>query len=209
MVALVVVLGAALALVWPTIRPDSPPVANAAATAQSRPTPASGAAAASNSGRTPLAAAPLPLVNGVPCDMLESTIFHIHAHLALFVDGQEQVVPFGVGIGQPWQVSDSGEGPFVTGGACFYWIHTHTQDGVVHIESPIRRSFTLGDFFAIWHQPLSSTQMGPLQGAIIAYVNGQRVDTNPADIRLLPHERIQLDMGQDVPPAGFDFPPGD
>jgi hypothetical protein len=155
------------------------------------------------------AAAPLPPINDISCDALESTIFHIHVHLAIFVNGNEELIPFGVGIGQPWQVQDSEEGPFVTDGSCFYWIHTHTQDGVIHIESPVRRIFNLGDFFAIWQQPLSATQVGPIQGQVIVYVNGMRDETNPSDIRLLPHQRIQLDVGQDVPPYDFDFPPGD
>ena len=82
------------------------------------------------------------------------------SHLALFIDGQELEVPYGIGIGQPWEVSGSNQGPFVTNGACFYWIHTHTEDGGLHIEAPVRRTFTLGDFFGIWQQPLSPTQMG-------------------------------------------------
>ncbi len=35
-------------------------------------------------------------------------------------------------------------------GGCFYWLHTHTEDGIIHIESPVQRTFTLGHFFAIW-----------------------------------------------------------
>jgi hypothetical protein len=165
-------------------------------------------AAAARRGTAPAAQA-LPDVNGISCDALESTIFHIHVHLAIFFDGQEQLVPFGIGIGQPWQVSDSSEGPFVTDGSCFYWIHTHTEDGVIHIEAPVRRRFTLGDFFAIWQEPLSPTQVGPGQGPVIVYVNGKRDDSDPNDIVLLPHGRIQLNVGQDVPPEPFDFPPGD
>jgi hypothetical protein len=151
----------------------------------------------------------LPEVNGISCDTLEGTIVHIHMHLAIFVNGQEQPVPYGIGIGQPWQVSDSDEGPFVEDGSCFYWIHTHTGDGIVHIESPMRRRFTLGDFFAIWQMPLSANQVGPAQGTVTLYVNGQKSNANPADVPLLPHERIQLDVGGDVPPYQFDFPDGD
>ena len=155
-VALVVVLvGAVVVLLQPTATPASPRPASVAATTAAVP-----AATVASSQRPAPVGAPLPAVNDISCDALESTIFHIHAHLALFVDGQEQVIPFGVGIGQPWEVSDSAEGPFVNNGSCFYWIHTHTEDGVLHIESPIRRSFTLGDFFGIWQQPLSPTQMG-------------------------------------------------
>ena len=52
---------------------------------------------------------------------------------------------------------------------------------MIHIESPVRRAFTLGDF-AVWQQPLSPTQIGPAQGDLIVYVNGERVTTNPVDI---------------------------
>ena len=151
----------------------------------------------------------LPDINGISCDALESTVQHIHVHLAIFVNGEEEQVPLGIGIGQPWQVTDSAEGPFVNDGACFYWLHTHTEDGIVHIESPVRRRFTLGDFFAIWQVPLSATQLGPAQGPVIAYVNGSRDDTAPPDIALRQHQRIQLNIGGDVPPYVFDFPPGD
>jgi hypothetical protein len=154
----------------------------------------------------PLAAAgPMPAVRGISCDALESTLFHIHVHLAIFVNSQEQQVPYGVGVGQPWQIADTSVGPFVEDGSCFYWLHTHTQDGVVHIESPIRRTFTLGDFFAIWQQPLSGTQVGPAQGAVIAYLNGDRVTTNPSEIPLTSHALIQLDVGDDVPPYPYEF----
>ena len=172
--------------------------------AQAQPTASPFAPAAAK----PIAApGPLPAVRGISCDALESTLFHIHVHLAIFVNSQEQQVPYGVGVGQPWQLGDSPVGPFVEDGSCFYWLHTHTQDGVVHIESPIRRTFTLGDFFAIWQQPLSGSQVGPAQGAVIAYLNGARVTTNPSDISLTSHALIQLDVGADVPPYPFDFSP--
>ena len=33
---------------------------------------------------------------------------------------------------------------------CIYWLHTHDNSGLIHIESPIKRNFTLGDFLQIW-----------------------------------------------------------
>jgi hypothetical protein len=193
------VLGAAVVLLfWSSPGPSFPPSTGSASTAVS---------ARRATGST--AAAPLPTVSGITCDALESTLFHIHVHLAIFFDGQEQLVPFGVGVGQPWVVTDSARGPFARDGSCFYWLHTHTGDGVVHIESPVRRRFTLGEFFAIWQEPLSATQVGPATGPVIVYVNGTRDDTDPAEITLTSHARIQLDVGQDVPPYPFDFAPGD
>jgi len=210
LVALVTFVAGALTVLLLTSRTTPQPQAAAAPTAviTARPTPTL-VPSAPSSRRSSAPGAPLPAVNGISCDALESTIFHIHVHLAIFFDGVEQSIPFGVGIGQPWQVSDSDQGPFVDDGSCFSWMHTLAEDGVIDIESPIRRSFTLGDFFAVWQEPLSATQVGPQQGQVITYVNGQRDSTNPSDIRLTSHQRIQLDVGADVPPYSFDFPPGD
>jgi hypothetical protein len=194
---LIFLLGAAAALLLVSSQSRSQ---QAASVATARPA-STGVPVASTSG--------LADINGISCDALESTVVHIHVHLAIFVNGQEEQIPFGIGIGQPWSVSDSDEGPFVDNGTCFYWIHTHTEDGIVHIESPIRRRFSLGDFFAIWQMTLNENQVGAAQGTVITYVNGQRSATPPQNVTLLPHERIQLDVGDDVPPYQFDFPDGD
>ena len=29
------------------------------------------------------------------------------------------------------------------------WLHTHAADGIVHIESPVDRTYTLGNFFDV------------------------------------------------------------
>ena len=96
-----------------TANRSSPPQAASssavAASSAARPTLTPLPVAAATSRRASASAAPLPDVNGISCDALESTIFHIHVHLAIFVDGQEQGLPLGVGIGQPWQVEDSAE----------------------------------------------------------------------------------------------------
>ena len=70
------------------------------------------------------------------------------------------MVPAGVGIPGPQQVMDG----FVEGGRCLYWLHTHDSTGVVHIESPVQRGYTLGQFFDVWGRPLSATQVGPPPG---------------------------------------------
>lgn len=36
------------------------------------------------------------------------------------------------------------QGPFIASGTCFYWLHTHAADGIIHVESPVHRVFTLG-----------------------------------------------------------------
>lgn len=69
---------------------------------------------------------------------------------------------------------ETAEGPFYGATRCYYWLHVHAQDGVIHIESPSKRRYTLGDFFAIWRQPLTFTRVGPVSGKLTVFVNGHR-----------------------------------
>ena len=147
-------------------------------------------------------------VDGVQCDAGEQTAYHIHAHVAVFVGGEQRTIPEGIGIPPPQQVVQTSSGPFVTGGACFYWLHTHDRTGVIHIESPTQRAYTLGQFFAIWNQPLSGGQVGPAKGTVTVMVDGRRYSGDPASITLTAHELIQLDVGSVVPFRPFTFPPG-
>ena len=66
------------------------------------------------------------------------------------------------------------------------------------MESPTRRQYTLGDFFAIWGQPLGKKQVGPATGTVTAYVNGVRYTGDPGDIVLTEHSDIQLDVGTPI-----------
>jgi hypothetical protein len=144
-------------------------------------------------------------VDGIMCENNEQTLFHIHAHLGVFVDGQEQLIAAGVGIGPPLVFSSG----FVISGSCFSWLHTHDQSGVIHIESPVQRTFTLGNFFDIWGIPLSSTQVGPASGNVTAYLNGMPFNGDPTTIPLDLHNVIQLDVGTPVvDPIPFNFPSG-
>jgi hypothetical protein len=138
-------------------------------------------------------------VDGISCAPIEQLAYHIHAHLAVFKDGRMYQLPAGVGI--PGSVAEqTNEGPVAAGGKCYYWLHTHTTDGVIHIESPTKTIYTLGNFFDEWHQPLSSTAVASLRGAITAFVNGKPWKKSPRDIPLLPHEDIQLEIGEPIPP---------
>jgi hypothetical protein len=148
-------------------------------------------------------------VDGIPCQTMEQLVYHIHAHLAVFVDGAPKAIPYGIGIAPPRQVVQTAEGLAVASGACFYWLHSHTADGIIHVESPVQRIFTLGEYFDIWRRPLSSHQVGPARGRVIAFVDGGRFTGNPRSITLTPHAVIQLDVGSPAPaPQPFSFPAG-
>jgi hypothetical protein len=101
------------------------------------------------------------------------------------------------------------EGIFVGGGSCFYWLHTHAADGIVHIESPVVRTFTLGNFFDVWGQELGPDRVGPASGRVTAIYNGRVFEGNPRQIPLTAHAQIQLEVGRPlVAPLRSPFRPG-
>jgi hypothetical protein len=148
----------------------------------------------------PLAPAAAPelgtSVDGIKCQTREQVLYHIHAHLTVFVDGKQRLIPYGIGIGLPRVVQPTPLGGFVVAGSCFAWLHTHARDGIIHIESPVPRIYTLGEFFDIWQQPLTRTQVGPARGRVTALYDGKVYTGDPRSIPLLPHAQIQLEVGR-------------
>ena len=133
-------------------------------------------------------------VDQISCQTGEQTLFHIHAHLAIFVNGKAWQIPAAIGIPGA-QAQQTANAPYIATGTCFYWLHTHAADGIIHIESPVQRTYTLGNFFDEWGQPLGPAQAGPATGRVVALYNGQVYQGNPRDIPLDAHAQIQLEIG--------------
>ncbi len=108
-------------------------------------------------------------VDGIQCQAGEQTVVHVHTHLTIFVNGKARVIPYGIGI-PGFQAVSTPQGPFVETGSCFYWLHVHANDGIIHIESPSTTdTFTLGQFFDEWGIPLSTTQVGSATGQVTVF----------------------------------------
>jgi hypothetical protein len=96
------------------------------------------------------------------------------------------------------------QGPFVETGSCFYWLHVHAYDGIIHVESPSTSDqFTLGQIFAEWGIPLSTTQVGPANGKVTVFFTppGKAAGLytgNPQNLPLGDHYQIQLDVGTPI-----------
>ncbi|MDQ2680721.1 MAG: hypothetical protein M3Y21_06850 [Candidatus Eremiobacteraeota bacterium] len=136
-------------------------------------------------------------IDGVHCDAVEGIAEHVHAHLQLFARGRKIAVPAMIGI--------------PNGSGCLYWLHTHQDDGVIHIESPVKRPFTLGQFFDIWGSSLSWTHAAGAQAArskrLSITIDGHPYrGRDPRTIVLRDRQEIVIQSG---PPYGrpekFDF----
>jgi hypothetical protein len=142
-------------------------------------------------------------IDGVQCQAGEKTVVHVHTHLTIFVNGKAQVIPYGIGI-PGFQAVSTSSGPFVETGSCFYWLHVHANDGIIHVESPsTTQTFTLGQFFQIWGIPLSKTQVGSATGPVTVFFTspGKKPGLytgNPNDLPLGDHYEIQLVVGTPI-----------
>jgi len=154
-------------------------------------TPSPTATPAPTPAPTPLAAVPAGItgqpIDGIQCQDGEQTNYHIHAHVAIFINGSERAIPQGVGVAPPVQTVPTNEGPYVQSGKCFYWLHTHSEDGIIHVEAPAQQSFTLGQLFDLWQQPLSTSAVGDQSGTLVVYVDGQKFTGDPRRIVFTQH----------------------
>ena len=141
---------------------------------------------------------------GLPALPVEGRALHTHEHLDLYLTGTHVAVPADIGIGP--------------GSRFFSPIHTHDRTGILHVESPTRTVFTLGQFFGVWGVTLSARCIGSYctgggGGTLQAFVDGRRVSGDPARIPLHRHEEIVLAFGTraELPtriPALYSFPAG-
>ncbi len=132
-------------------------------------------------------------VDGISCDTAEGAVFHIHQHLTILDRGKSVAIP-----------SDIGR-PLAT--PCLYWLHTHSPDGLVHIEAPKFRSFSLGNLFDVWGEPLTATRVSTAsvrRGAMRVFVNGAPYKGDPRKIELSQHTDIAIEAGPPyAKPAAF------
>jgi hypothetical protein len=125
---------------------------------------------------------------------------HVHTHLSITVDGAPVSIPGDIGHDAETKLASP--------------LHTHDTSGIVHVESPRRESFVLGQLFTEWDVHLDATSigsLGPDDGLdLTVFVDGSRREGDPTDIRLRDFADVALVLaprGEAVsaPPA-FDWP---
>lgn len=124
-------------------------------------------------------------IDGISCDSGEHSDYHVHAHLAIFVRAKPVTIPAGVGIPTD----------------CYYWLHTHDDTGIIHVEAPRNSRLTLGDFYDIWGEKIPTSSSPPR-----VFVDLKRFRGNPRKVVLRDHTNITLEVGPPFKaPQPFDF----
>jgi hypothetical protein len=148
---------------------------------------------------------------GLVPETAERLLYHVHAHLDVFVDGTPVVVPAGIGIDidNPAVHTFMVEGNAQYGGInppcdqpCISPLHTHDVSGVLHTESATKKNNTLGQFFTQWDVRLDencvATYCSPAT-PIAFYVDGVKFGGDPRTITLSNLREIAVVIGK--PPA--------
>jgi hypothetical protein len=141
---------------------------------------------------------------GLTCS--RTTEQRVGAHLELFVRGLVVLVPAGIGVGPPLRTAG-----LKISGTCSYPARTREPTGV--IESVPDPRIMLGDFFALWGQPLGPRRLAGFRAAgverVRAWVNGRSWHGDPRSIPLQRHSEIVLELGRFIPPhASYRFEKG-
>lgn len=117
-----------------------------------------------------------------------------NAHVSILLNNEPQAIPTYVGAS-----------PQAAGGHCFYTIHTHDSSGKVHVTAGAAGgTFTLGQMFQIWNQPLTNTNLAGITGLpieIFVTENGTVTKVEEADwtnIQLKSHREITIGVGTPV-----------
>jgi hypothetical protein len=139
-----------------------------------------------------------------PLSATEAFVVHTHQHIDIFIRGQSVQVPAHVGI-------------VTSPSILFAPIHTHDSTGVIHVESPVVRDFSLGEFFDVWGVRFTSTCIGGYCNGgnerLQVFANGKVVTFDPRRLKLIAHEEIVVTFGtpDQIPqpyPITYRFPAG-
>jgi len=130
-------------------------------------------------------------IAGLTCDAT-SEAYHVRSHLSLYLNGQSVALPSQIGIVEP-----------TPGTECNYAVTTHDSSGIIDVEAPAAGTFTLGQLFAVWGEPLSYDDVAGNSGLpVVVYVTDDNIVTQYTGdlnaIELLSHREITIQIGTPI-----------
>ena len=145
---------------------------------------------------------PAPFIDGIACETTTNLPYHINAHLTILDNGQPVTIPAGVGV-VPGSASGSGT---PSAPLCKYWLNTSDTSGVINVQAPAQHTLNLGQFFDVWHQPLTTSNVAGHTGPVSVFVDQKPYIGDPSIIDLTNQMNITLEVGKTVPPpANYNF----
>lgn len=107
---------------------------------------------------------------------------HIHSHLDIYVEGNQVPVPADMGISTEHSA-----------------IHTHDDTGVLHQESAVQTTFTLGQVFDVWGVRFTPTCLGAYCAAddrkLRVFVDGEPFASDVRTVALQDEAEIVVAFG--------------
>ena len=118
----------------------------------------------------------------------------MHSNLTITLDSRPVAMLNQIGIDNPLLWKDHNPDKYGTPGMpmpggpmpIMAPMHTHDNLGLIHVESPINRDYTLGEFFQIWGVDFNGK-------SVQAAINGKQV-SDDENIILKDKETIALDV---------------
>ena len=126
-----------------------------------------------------------------------------YAHLSIIANGTQVALPANIGSVAATAAQQAG---------CSYPVRTDDASGKIRFNAS--GAYTLGQFFSVWGQPLTTTNVGGVTGPVTAYIKqGSTVGKYTGDLAslpLTPHSEITLVVGAtpaQVPTYTWTDPP--
>jgi len=127
---------------------------------------------------------------GLPQPGVEQTDVHFHQNLLIYVNGQREAVPTGLGTLPDGNLAE---------------IHTHDSTGTVHVEAAATRDFVLGLVFDVWgvrfswgNKPADRCIGGYCEdetNKIRVFVDGKETSGDPTQVKLTDQQVVVVTYG--------------
>jgi len=126
------------------------------------------------------------------CGLNPPQTFALYTHVSIILNNEAQSIPGDVGASPQGNTH------------CFYTLHTHNSSGLVHVTPTAAGTFTLGNFFQIWKQSLTNTNLAGIEGLPIEIFVTDGTTTTKVEeadwsnIEMKDHREITISVGTEV-----------
>jgi len=138
-----------------------------------------------------------PQTDGTPignftCVLNPTHAFLQVAHVSIMLNNEPLALPGNIGASPTGNTH------------CFYTVHTHNSSGKVHVTPTVAGTYTLGNFFDIWKQPLTNTNVAGITGLPIEIFITDGTTTTKVEeadwmnIEMKDHRQITISVGTEV-----------